>query len=145
MQKPARRPILLKALVVLGLLVALLLIFNQSGKVNSQYQALLNTTPVPSLAPPSLAYREQALLLRSGSVGPEVIKLQQRLTQLGYYSGEADGKYYDGTQAAVKTFQLQNGLDADGLAGAKTLEALDSTAAKPYDPNFVTPTPPMPE
>lgn len=141
MSKPVRRPPILKTLVVLVFLVIIAVIFNQSEQVKKEYEVLAATTPVPSAAPPSLSYRAQAPLFRVGSIGPEVISLQQRLSELGYYTGEADGKYYEGTAGAVKNFQLQNGLDADGIAGEMTLRVLNSQEARPCDPNFVTPTP----
>ncbi len=58
--------------------------------------------------------------------------MQARLQQLGYYQGELDGKYYEETQASVKVFQLQHGLDADGIAGEITLRVLNSQQAQPY-------------
>lgn len=136
-----RHSFLIKALVILILLAAIIVFFSQSFQAQKAYDALAATTPVPSVAPPPLSYREQAPMFRIGSLGPEVIALQQRLSQLGYYTGELDGKYYEGTAAAVKNFQLQNNLDADGIAGEMTLQALSGSEAKPYDPNFVTPTP----
>lgn len=56
-----------------------------------------------------------------------VQEIQQRLIQLGYTLGPAgaDGKYGEKTKEAVRKFQrTQPGLVADGLAGAKTVEAL---------------------
>ena len=141
MRKPVRRPSILKTLLILLFLIALAVIFNRSAQVRKAYQVLAATTPAPSAAPPSLSYHAQAPLLRVGSIGPEVILLQKRLIELGYYSGEADGKYYEGTAGAVKNFQVQNGLDADGIAGEMTLRVLSGQEAKRYDPNFVPPTP----
>lgn len=125
-----------KAAVILLLLLAAIFFFVRANTLNLEYTALAAITPAPTLAPPNLAYRELAPLYRYGSVGPEVIALQERLLALGYYTGEVDGKYYEGTQAAVKNFQLQHGLDADGIAGTITLEWLNKPDAKPYDPAF---------
>ena len=58
------------------------------------------------------------------STGDEVRKLQNRLTELGYLSGAADGNFGTGTQTAVKKFQEDNKLDADGIAGKMTQEML---------------------
>ena len=69
--------------------------------------------------------------LRPGSSGPEVKKLQSRLKELKYYSGNVDGDYGAGTTAAVKKFQQNNNLKADGIAGPKTLEAVHSYYAVP--------------
>lgn len=68
--------------------------------------------------------------LKNGSTGADVKKLQQRLIELGYLKGSADGDFGDATETAVKAFQLQNGLTVDGKAGAKTLEKLYSSTAK---------------
>jgi peptidoglycan hydrolase-like protein with peptidoglycan-binding domain len=62
--------------------------------------------------------------LRKGDEGPEVVTLQQALTELGYLNGAADGNFGTGTQTAVKKFQEDNSLDADGIAGKMTQEVL---------------------
>lgn len=77
----------------------------------------VTATPAPT-SPPSYA------TLRRGDQGPEVVTLQQALTELGYLNGAADGNFGTGTQTAVKKFQEDNGLDADGIAGKLTQEAL---------------------
>lgn len=59
-----------------------------------------------------------------GSSGDEVIKIQRKLTQWGYYKGSIDGIYGDLTFRAVKLFQKRNNLEVDGIAGSKTLEAM---------------------
>ena len=51
---------------------------------------------------------------------------QQRLVELGYYSGMVDGKYSTATQSAVTEFQSRNGLTADGAAGSGTGDMLAS-------------------
>ena len=50
-----------------------------------------------------------------------VLKLQQDLNKLGYYSGTISGHFGSKTEAAVMSFQKANGLSADGIAGSKTL------------------------
>lgn len=127
---------LLLALATLAaMLVALIIFNNQAAQVKLQHQALAATTPVPTMAPPQLGFTPQAVLLRNGSIGPEVIALQQRLFDLGFYTGDIDGKYYEGTASAVKEFQSQHQLDADGMAGEKTLAVLFGQEAK----HFVAP------
>lgn len=61
---------------------------------------------------------------RRGSSGSEVKQIQEKLKRWGYYSGSIDGIYGSGTEAAVKKFQKNNGLTADGIAGKRTLEAM---------------------
>ena len=62
--------------------------------------------------------------LSSGSKGSEVKELQQKLTQLGYQLGKADGVYGKKTEDAVKRFQKNRGLKVDGIAGEKTIKEL---------------------
>lgn len=59
-----------------------------------------------------------------GSTGSEVIEIQRRLKQWGYYDGPIDGIYGYKTYMAVRYFQAKNGLKVDGIAGSETLRAL---------------------
>ena len=59
--------------------------------------------------------------LRYDMRGDAVLKLQQDLNKLGYYSGTISGHFGSKTEAAVMSFQKANGLSADGIAGSKTL------------------------
>ena len=59
--------------------------------------------------------------LRYDMRGDAVLKLQQDLNKLGYYSGTISGHFGSKTEAAVMSFQKANGLSADGVAGSKTL------------------------
>ena len=52
--------------------------------------------------------------LELGSEGSDVKALQQKLKDLGYLSGSADGKFGVATEAAVIAFQKNNNLTADG-------------------------------
>ena len=63
-------------------------------------------------------------LSKNGSTGAEVKAIQETLKDRGLYSGNIDGIYGAGTQAAVKKFQKQQGLTADGIAGPLTLKRL---------------------
>ena len=68
-----------------------------------------------------------ATTLRRNSTGSEVTKLQNNLIKLNYLSkGSATGKYNAATEAAVKQFQTDYSLYADGIAGSKTLSLLSS-------------------
>ena len=53
-----------------------------------------------------------------GTNGDEVVKIQTRLTELGYYNGPIDGDFGDMTDAAFRAFQQNAGLTVDGIAGA---------------------------
>lgn len=70
------------------------------------------------------ATRRAIPTLRSGSRGPLVYLLQSGLAVNGYNPGKVDGIYGPKTQNAVKRFQQANGLNADGMAGPNTFEAM---------------------
>ena len=59
-------------------------------------------------------------ILQRGSNGEAVKLLQKKLDLLNYYCGEIDGKYGAATAAAVRSFQFDHDLQADGIVGAKT-------------------------
>ena len=69
--------------------------------------------------------------LRRGSKGDAVIQLQNELVRRGYDIGPCgvDGGYGRATEAAVKSFQRDNGLVVDGVCGPKTYAALESSPA----------------
>ena len=68
--------------------------------------------------------------LKLNSKGTDVRNLQQDLTTLGYYWAEITGNFGERTEAAVKRFQEENGLTADGVAGTKTLNAVAAAVAR---------------
>ena len=100
-------------------------------------------TPVPTTAPspaPSQAptpvpapTKVPVRTLKKGMNGEDVRLLQYALIDLGYLSDQADGAFGTNTQNAVIRFQAINGLDADGLAGAKTQDLLFSGNALSAD------------
>ena len=59
-------------------------------------------------------------MLRTGSRGDAVRKLQELLNALGYDCGSVDGIFGSKTYAAVLAFQKANGLVADGIVGSLT-------------------------
>jgi putative chitinase len=67
-------------------------------------------------------------VLKEGSAGPEVAKLQEKLRELGFNPGLIDGDFGPATRAAVVAFQKSEGLLADGVAGPRTLGALGLVA-----------------
>ena len=74
-------------------------------------------------------YNKVQALSKYGSRGDEVKQIQQKLKSWGYYNGAVDGIYGSKTLEAVKYFQRKNGLQADGVAGDKTLAALGISGA----------------
>ena len=67
--------------------------------------------------------------IKLGSKGADVKKAQRLLIAKGYSCGTAgaDGDFGAATYNAVKKFQADNGLEADGIVGAKTWAALLKT------------------
>ena len=63
-------------------------------------------------------------ILRVGTKGGDVERLQQALKDRGFSPGAVDGEFGAGTEQAVVAFQRSQGLLADGLAGARTQAAL---------------------
>jgi len=57
--------------------------------------------------------------------GRQVVALQQRLTELGYWLGAVDGAYGTLTRQAVMAFQKLNGLPVTGQVDRATAEALE--------------------
>ena len=64
--------------------------------------------------------------VQKGSKGDEVKKLQERLNELGYPVGRADGDFGNKTKSAIEEFQKDNGLEVTGIADAATQELLFS-------------------
>ena len=63
-------------------------------------------------------------LSKIGSRSDEVRAVQQALKEKGYYDYTVDGIFGTRTRTAVISFQRDNGLQPDGIAGEKTLKAL---------------------
>lgn len=71
-----------------------------------------------------IAAPAHAALLKQGMSGDEVSTLQAKLAEYGYYQGAPDGKFGSATKIAVIEFQLDLGLEPDGVAGPATVKAL---------------------
>ncbi len=59
-----------------------------------------------------------------GDEGQEVMAIQKRLAELNYSVGIIDGDFGSGTEAAIKQFQADRGLEVDGVVGSETYRAL---------------------
>lgn len=80
-------------------------------------------------------YTTYSVTLEKGSKGEEVRALQNRLIELNYLSGSADGSYGGKTATAIELFQAEVGLTVTGTADPATQEALfadDAPKAKVY-------------
>ncbi|MFI1994723.1 L,D-transpeptidase family protein [Actinoplanes sp. NPDC020271] len=90
-----------------------------------------SSPPMPGASPPPSAPVTTSppappRKLKVGAKGPDVLAVQQRLTELGYWNGKADGKFGDTTQQAVYALQKAAGIGRDGTVGPKTYKALDA-------------------
>lgn len=63
-------------------------------------------------------------ILTMGMNSAEVLRLQETLAEKGYYNGRCNGTYGAKTREAVRKFQQDNGLNADGVADAQTQKVL---------------------
>lgn len=82
------------------------------------WQALLNINPASQV-------------LRRGSKSSSVLFLQRLLLSYLYPINNLDGIFGGETERAVKTFQSENGLVADGIVGANTWRKLFSSTGRP--------------
>jgi peptidoglycan hydrolase-like protein with peptidoglycan-binding domain len=72
-----------------------------------------------------------------GADGEDIVRIQQRLYELGYLSSweQVTGHFGDSTELAVKKLQELNGLDQDGKVGQRTINLLYSDEIRP---NFLS-------
>ncbi|HOW58168.1 MAG TPA: peptidoglycan-binding domain-containing protein [Candidatus Omnitrophota bacterium] len=54
------------------------------------------------------------------------VNIQKALKKAGYYNGALDGKIGPATRDAIRAFQKDNGLNADGVCGRQTWSKLKS-------------------
>lgn len=71
--------------------------------------------------------------LRLGDASPAVSAMQERLAQLGYYTGGISGIFDEETEAAVKLFERGYGTMQTGIATAAMQERLYSAEATVYN------------
>lgn len=103
-------------------------------------------TVMLSMACASMALADSAadgILIKKGENNDNVILLQLRLRDLGFYNYKVTGFFGDFTSQALMDFQKENNLTADGVAGEKTLALMYSNRAKrkdvkPYKPPTTT-------
>ena len=79
-----------------------------SAELVVQPQVQPETQPIPESKP---NYNQE-----------DVVWIQQRLQDLGYYDGDIDGSVGEATRTAIEEYQLEQGVDSDGLPTAKLRE-----------------------
>ncbi|MDP3235684.1 MAG: peptidoglycan-binding domain-containing protein [Myxococcales bacterium] len=78
--------------------------------------------------------------LQVGSRGDSVRRLQDTLRSAGFNPGSSDGAFGPRTKAAVQQYQAARRLEADGIVGTRTMQALrrdgfDRRTTPPVDIN----------
>jgi general secretion pathway protein A len=86
-------------------------------------------------------YRDLPLKTFPGDAGEEISRLQGLLRAAGVYERQASGRYDAATIEAVKQFQAERGLIADGKVGPQTLIALYQEVAEESSPTIGAPRP----
>lgn len=71
-------------------------------------------------------YMEPTVTVRNGTCGESAKWVQWHLQRIGYTIGTIDGIFGKKSVAALKDFQSKHGLDADGICGVLTRNALKS-------------------
>ena len=90
------------------------------GMVGNWTRTKLASNPVAksSHATPAATPVQTTRTLKRGMTGEDVKAVQQQLYALGYLTAEPDGSFGGMTEAAVKEFQIANGLGySDGMVG----------------------------
>jgi peptidoglycan hydrolase-like protein with peptidoglycan-binding domain len=65
-------------------------------------------------------------VLRVGSTGLPVRRLQSRMSAVGFDTGGVDGRFGANTEAAVRTLQQAYNLGVDGIVGPQTWDVVDA-------------------
>ncbi len=111
--------------------------YEQNGVASSALLEALYAFSAPAYNPAVSGY----IGLVSGNTGSAVTAMQQRLIELGWLSGSADGDYGNNTSKAVKAFQNAAGLSATGEADSATLSVLYGASAPSNSAPAVTQAP----
>jgi len=80
---------------------------------------------------------ENMQVLRRGVKNQNVLELQKKLKDFGYYNKALDADYGSGTIAAVKKFQQKGGLKVDGIVGPKTYAMILSESNNQLNPQVL--------
>lgn len=113
-----------------------------------------SAAPAATVAPPETTTTTAALptvtvddvagctisgVLDVGAEGDEVVCLEAHLADLGVFGGAPDTTFDDESAAAVRAFQEENGLDADGVVGRLTATEIGLWSEPPLpDPDPAT-------
>ena len=108
----------------------------ETGKMNSFTWLSLNATMNKGNTQPrpedeNRITEGNVIIMRRGTRGLAVTRLQERLVALGYYTKMPNGVYEAQDMEAVRTFQRNNGITSSGIADLITQQVLFSADAVP--------------
>lgn len=95
-----------------------------SATVTAKPRVKAIAKPSAKASPTAAPSPKPRTTLKLGDRGPQVLALQQRLTDLGYWLGKPDGNFGSLTQQAVYALQKAAGISRDGVVGPKATKAL---------------------
>ena len=96
----------------------------------------VRATPKPTVRPTTKPVVSYYALVK-GDEGEAVRRMQIELIRLGYLAGNADGKFGNQTQEAVREFAKANGLYSNDIATPEMQQVLFSSSAKAYQEPWV--------
>jgi peptidoglycan hydrolase-like protein with peptidoglycan-binding domain len=113
---------------------------DEGAEQASSSQPLATTAPsdTSTTSLPPLLEIEEGEALSGGAEGPSVRALQEALAALGYDPGASDGVFGPATRSAVMDFQRSKRLEPDGVAGERTLTAINEAPSSSAAENRAT-------
>jgi len=96
----------------------------EDGTAASETAATTTDTGADSSSTATTITVSASGILREGSRGADVQRVQELLTGVGYAPGPVDGIFGPKTKVSVLAFQDDHGLRVDGLVGSNTRAAL---------------------
>ena len=103
------------------------------------FMLLFLVLPLHSVEATVSGFDSQLALLKLNMVGPEVVFLQDCLTELGFLDGPSDGEFGPATYQGVLNLQQAMGLSPDGIVGNATWEKLQELVADNVSIHVVQP------
>jgi hypothetical protein len=113
-KKATRRKQNLVAFAAVGLLLLIFGIFNQSGTSNPPRATRTESQPsAPPIAQTADVVRTETLKPSGGALPQDIASAQNRLIELGYMIGPADGVWGSRSRTSLHAFKVANGLTDD--------------------------------
>jgi formylglycine-generating enzyme required for sulfatase activity len=106
--------------------------YQLKGDKPSALKAYADSLALDANGPVAADVRKAQAELQASAAAPspkQITEAQKLLKGLGVYAGPEDGKSGAKTEAAVKSFQRENGIAADGVLGEALLAKLRSVAS----------------